>query len=115
MVPLMKIINNNGIYNWLIQRITAVLLLVYTMFIVLYLLNNPNLNYENWSELHAGIAMKVFSLITLISLGAHAWIGLWTVSTDYIKSTGYRCLFQTITTSAILLYLAWGMQLIWSQ
>lgn len=113
MVTSITSFGRSGLYDWMIQRATAVVLLVYTVFILLYLLINSGLTYEQWSDLFSQTWVRVFTLMTLLSLGAHAWIGLWSVSTDYIKPTGPRFLFQVICGAAMFSYLVWGVQVLW--
>lgn len=103
----------NGLYDWMIQRVTAVILAVYTIFIFTFLLMNPDLNYTQWSELFDSLCVRIFSLLALLSMGAHAWIGLWTISTDYLKPTGIRFLFQAVCGLAMFVYVVWGIQILW--
>ena len=41
----------SGLSDWLMQRVSAVILALYTVFVVAYLLFNPNLDYYTWSGL----------------------------------------------------------------
>ncbi len=113
MVTTITSFGRSGLYDWMIQRATAVVLLVYTVFILFYLLTNAGLTYEQWSDLFSQTWVRVFTLMALLSLGAHAWIGLWSVSTDYIKPAGPRFLFQVICGAAMFSYLVWGVQVLW--
>ncbi|WP_346797359.1 succinate dehydrogenase, hydrophobic membrane anchor protein [Halomonas sp. Bachu 37] len=103
----------SGLSDWLMQRVSAVVLALYTVFIVGYLLFNPDLDYYTWSALFAQTWMRIFSLLAFISLAAHAWIGLWTVTTDYIKSTSQRVAAQSVIILGIFVYLVWGIQILW--
>ena len=103
----------SGLSDWLMQRVSAVILALYTVFIVAYLLFNPNLDYYAWSGLFSQTWMRIFSLLAFISIAAHAWIGLWTVNTDYLKSTRLRVGVQTLIILAIFVYLVWGIQILW--
>lgn len=59
--------------------------------------------------------MKVFSLAALISICAHAWVGMWTISTDYITgSTSLRFIFQLVMAGFLFTYLVWGIDILWS-
>lgn len=113
MVTTITSFGRSGLYDWMIQRATAVMLGVYSLFVLCYLLFNPGLDFEQWRALFDQTWMRVFTLLALLSLGAHAWIGLWSVSTDYIKPTGPRFLFQVICGTAMFTYLVWGVQVLW--
>jgi succinate dehydrogenase / fumarate reductase membrane anchor subunit len=113
MVTSITSFGRSGLYDWMMQRATAVILLAYTLFILAYLLFNPDLDYMQWKTLFEQTWVRVFTLLTLLSIGAHAWIGLWSVSTDYIKPTGPRFLFQAVCGTAMFVYLVWGVQVLW--
>ena len=95
MVTTITSFGRSGLYDWMIQRATAVVLLTYSVFILGYLLSNPDLDYMQWKSLFEQTWMRIYTLLVLLSIGAHAWIGLWSVFTDYIKSTGLRFVFQS--------------------
>lgn len=103
----------SGLSDWLVQRVSAVILALYTVFMVGYLLLHPGLDYATWNGLFAQTWMRIFSLLAFVSLAAHAWIGLWTVITDYIKPTGIRLVVQIAVILAIFIFLVWGVQVLW--
>lgn len=113
MVASVTSFGRNGLYDWLMQRVTAVILAAYTLFLLGYLLLTPDLTYAQWSGLFSATWMRIFSLLALLSIGAHAWIGLWTVSTDYIKATGARFVFQAACGLVMFAYIVWGVQILW--
>jgi succinate dehydrogenase / fumarate reductase membrane anchor subunit len=113
MVTTITSFGRSGLYDWMFQRATAVVLLFYTIFIIGYLLFNPDLDYLQWKTLFEMTWVRVFTLLTLLSIGAHAWIGLWSISTDYIKPTGLRFIFQGVCGAAMFTYLVWGVQILW--
>ena len=112
--------SRSGLYDWIIQRTSAVLLAAYTLCILGSLIMNPDMDYQAWSGLFNSNLMRIFSLITLIALCAHAWIGMWTVSTDYITSLQFgnsatiiRVVFQVGIALIVMIYLVWGIQIFW--
>lgn len=103
----------SGLSDWLVQRVSAIILALYSVFMVGYLLLHPGLDYATWNGLFEQTWMRIFSLLAFISVAAHAWIGLWTVVTDYIKPTGIRFTAQTIIILANFVFLVWGIQVLW--
>ncbi|MFB9885017.1 succinate dehydrogenase, hydrophobic membrane anchor protein [Balneatrix alpica] len=113
MVTTITSFGRSGLYDWMMQRITAVVLLSYTLFIVGYLMLNPELTFAQWQAFFAQTWVRIYSLLALLSIGAHAWIGMWQVSTDYIKPTGIRFLFQAVCGTLMFVYVVWGIQVLW--
>jgi succinate dehydrogenase / fumarate reductase membrane anchor subunit len=113
MVASVTSLGRNGLYDWLIQRVTAVILASYTVFLLGYLVLSPDLTFEQWSGLFGHTAMRIFSLLALLSIGAHAWVGLWTISTDYIKPAGIRVCFQAVCGVVMFAYVVWGVEILW--
>jgi len=114
-------LGRSGLSDWLVQRVSAVVLLAYLLFLVAYICTSDALTYEQWRGLFAQIWMRVFSLAALLSLCAHAWIGMWTISTDYFTArmlgaaaTGIRLLFQLGCLAVLLCYFIWCVQILWS-
>jgi len=121
MVTSVTSFGRSGLSDWLIQRVSAVVVLLYVLCHVAIILNRPDMDYISWRALFADTYMKIFSLITLVALSAHAWIGMWTVATDYLttrmlgaRATFWRLLFLVICIAALLVYLIWGIMILWS-
>jgi succinate dehydrogenase / fumarate reductase membrane anchor subunit len=63
----------------------------------------------------------IFSTLAVLSTAAHAWIGMWTIGTDYIRdhyfgrhSTAFRMVYQAGCLMILFLYVVWGLDLFWS-
>lgn len=112
--------SRSGVSDWLAQRVSAYVLAAYFVVIVGYLLGNPGLEYAQWHSFMSCNAMRVFSLLALLALAAHAWVGMWTVFTDYVtelqmgaKATVIRLVLQTGMVIGIFVYVVWGIQILW--
>lgn len=103
----------SGVYDHMIQRLTAVILAVYTVFLFGFVVATPDLQYASWQALFAQGWVRIFSIAALVSICAHAWVGMWTISTDYVKTTALRFLFQFICVAVLFVYLVWGIEIIW--
>jgi succinate dehydrogenase / fumarate reductase membrane anchor subunit len=105
----------NGLLDWIVQRATAVILALYTIFMVSFFLANPEMDYLIWSGFMGNVWVKLFTLVTVLSIMAHAWIGMWTVGTDYMrKSTSTRILFELFFIIALLGFVILSVMAIWS-
>ncbi|WP_111496380.1 MULTISPECIES: succinate dehydrogenase, hydrophobic membrane anchor protein [Marinobacter] len=105
-------LGRSGVYDWLIQRVTAYVLALYTLFLLGFVLFT-NVDYASWAGLFNQTWFRIFSLLALLSIGAHAWVGLWTVTTDYIKATAPRFLAQAFCGVVMFVYVVWGVQILW--
>ena len=97
------------------QRISAVVLAVYAVVMVAFFLFNGSVGYEQWVMFIMSMPMRLLSLLAIVALAVHAWVGMWTVFTDYIKSTGLRIVLQAAMIIAILVYLFWGVMIFWGR
>ena len=102
-----------GLRDWLVQRITAVMIAAYTLFMAGYLVLHPNLDYNVWTGLFSNQVMRSFSLLFLLAVFAHAWIGVRDVVMDYVKSAGIRLAIYVVVILALLLYVIWSVQILW--
>ncbi|WP_421684447.1 succinate dehydrogenase, hydrophobic membrane anchor protein [Stutzerimonas urumqiensis] len=112
--------SRSGLYDWMAQRVTAVVLAAYFIFLLGYLLLNPDLDYTQWSALFSTSWMRIFSLLALVALAIHAWVGMWTISTDYLTNmaigrwaTAVRFLFQAACGIVMFALFVWGVQILW--
>lgn len=105
-------LTGSGSRDWILQRISAVVLAVYSVVMVGFFLFN-DVNFEIWQGFMLSLPMKLFSLVAILSLVFHAWVGMWTVLTDYVKSSGLRLVIQSLVIIAVLVYLFWGVMIFW--
>ena len=120
MVTAVTNLGRSGLSDWLVQRVSSIIMLAYTVFVSGYILLIPELTYPQWQGLFSQLGMRIFSLLTLLSVVAHAWIGLWGVLTDYLterlmgnKGTVLRLLAQFLLAIALATYTLWGIEIIW--
>jgi succinate dehydrogenase / fumarate reductase membrane anchor subunit len=102
-----------GVRDWLAQRITAVVMAVYLLFLAGFLLSHQPLQYADWQSLFQCQLFRLASLLFLLSLYLHAWIGMRDILMDYIKPTGIRLAGEVSVILVLILYLAWSVQILW--
>ena len=112
--------SRSGLYDWMAQRVSAVVLAAYFIFLIGYLVAHPGMDYAQWHGLFSNNAMRIFSLLAMLSIAVHAWVGMWTITTDYLThmalgkwATGVRFLVQAFCGMAMFVLFVWGVQILW--
>ncbi len=120
MVTQVTAMSRNGISDWLIQRLSALLLAFYTVSLVIWFLMTPSLSYDQWQALFDTSWVQVCALVGLLAACAHAWIGVWTCGSDYLsdhslgaRAVIFRFVYQTTSILILIVYLLWGINILW--
>lgn len=103
-----------GVKDWLAQRVTAIVMAVYTIVLLVSFLTGQNFTYEGWAGLFSKQWFKLFSLVAFLALYYHAWVGLRDIWMDYVKNAGLRLLLQLATIFWLIACAAWTVQILWS-
>ena len=102
-----------GLRDWLAQRISAVIMAVYTLLLVVVFLKSTPLTYAAWKDLFAQGWMRVATLLFAASLAWHAWVGVRDILMDYVKPDGLRLALQVVTLLTLAVYVGWAVQILW--
>lgn len=103
-----------GLRDWLAQRVTAVVMALYTLIVLFGFLTGTNFSYEGWAGLFAQQWFKIATFVTFLSLFYHAWVGMRDVWMDYVtKSVALRLVFQVATLLWLIGCAGWAAQIIW--
>ena len=102
----------SGLRDWIFQRISALNLGLYVMVLLGFFITHSPLTFDQWKAFFHMASMEVFSLMALLSLLIHSWIGVWTVITDYIKPLYLRASAQVLLITGLALFFAWGLRII---
>ena len=113
MVSNVSTVGRNGIHDFILIRATAIILTLYTFYLVGFFAFGPELTFATWSAFFAKLSTKVFTMLALLSVLIHAWIGLWQVLTDYIKPAALRAGMQFGVVAVLLVYLFSGFFIVW--
>jgi succinate dehydrogenase / fumarate reductase membrane anchor subunit len=104
-----------GVRDWLAQRVTAVVMLVYTMLVLMALVMLPKFDYWSWKALWQLPLMRYATVLFVIALLFHAWIGVRNIFMDYIKDAGVRLTLYVVVILALIAYGAWAIQILWTK
>ncbi|HVL59456.1 MAG TPA: succinate dehydrogenase, hydrophobic membrane anchor protein [Burkholderiaceae bacterium] len=102
-----------GVRDWLAQRITAVVLLLYIALLLGWLLTVPAVTFDSWAGLFATGWMKVATMVAMLALVYHTWVGMRDIYMDYLKPTGLRLFAQAATIVVLIGYGFWTVLILW--
>lgn len=102
-----------GLRDWLAQRVTAIVMTVYTVLLVVEVLSGPKIDYSSWRMLFAPQWMKLATLLFLVSLYVHAWVGVRNIFMDYIKNNGLRLALHVLAIAWLVACAGWSVQILW--
>ena len=102
-----------GWRDWLIQRVTAVVMFVYTLFFLAVLVALPAHDYDTWQSLWQVPVMRFATLFFVLSILLHAWVGIRNIFMDYVKDTGVRLLLYVLVILTLIAYGVWAWQILW--
>ncbi len=115
-----SLIIRSGVFDWLIQRVSAIVVALYIIILLGWILLAGEVTYVTWRELFSSTWMQLFTLITLLATCAHAWIGMWTIGSDYLRSRTLgegadtlRHVYQIMCILILLVYFFWGVKILW--
>ncbi|MEW5943402.1 MAG: succinate dehydrogenase, hydrophobic membrane anchor protein [Pseudomonadota bacterium] len=102
-----------GLRDWLMQRVTAVVMALYAIFMLGFLLTHPPLQFADWQALFSRQWMRLASLLFFFALYLHAWVGVRDILMDYVHGTLLRLALQLAAILALIAYAAWSVQILW--
>ena len=102
-----------GMRDWLSQRVTAVLMALFTVVLLVQLLMPGPLGYDRWAGIFAAQWMKVLTFVVIVSLAWHAWVGVRDIWMDYVKPVAVRLVLQVFTIVWLVGCAGWAIQVLW--
>jgi succinate dehydrogenase / fumarate reductase membrane anchor subunit len=103
-----------GTRDWLAQRVTAIVMAVYTVILLVVFLTGDDFGYQGWAGMFAQQWFKIATFVTILSLIYHAWVGMRNILMDYCtKSVGLRLVLQVATLLWLVGCAGWAAQIIW--
>lgn len=102
-----------GLRDWLMQRVTAVVMAVYISLMAGYLLMQPYVDYDVWTALFSSQVVRTFTMLFLLSLFYHAWVGIRDIVMDYVKPAWLRLVIHVLVIMVLLLYAIWSVEIFW--
>jgi len=102
-----------GLRDWLAQRITSILMAIFTIAVVARVLLGGKLDYYRWSAIFAPQWMKVLTFVAIVSMLYHVWVGMRDIWMDYVKPVAVRLVLDVATIAWLVGCAGWAIQVLW--
>ena len=103
-----------GLRDWLAQRITAVLMALFTVLVLARIMFSKGpIGYDLWAGLFSSQWMKALTFTVIIALLYHVWVGMRNIWMDYVKPVSLRLSLQVFTIVWLVACAGWGIQVLW--
>ena len=106
-------VHMKGSFIWYTQRYTSIIILCYLIYILSFIFTNQDINFFSWSDFFLSFQVRFLSSIVFLVIVLHAFIGLWTVGTDYLTKRTLGFLSVSLSRRADTLrhvyYLIFGL------
>ncbi|WP_290867405.1 succinate dehydrogenase, hydrophobic membrane anchor protein [Aquabacterium sp.] len=102
-----------GLRDWLAQRITAVLMALFTIVLLAQVIFGGPIGYDRWAGIFSQQWMKTLTFVVIVALLYHVWVGVRDIWMDYIKPVGIRLALQVFSIVWLVGCAGWAIQVLW--
>jgi succinate dehydrogenase / fumarate reductase, membrane anchor subunit len=114
-------LTRSGLGDYVVQRVTAVIIALYALCVLGFFIAIGEVSHAALVGYFGNPIMRLFNTLAVLATAAHAWIGMWTVGTDYLRphyfgaySTSWRLAYQAVCLVVVFVYAVWALQIFWS-
>jgi succinate dehydrogenase / fumarate reductase membrane anchor subunit len=103
-----------GLRDWLAQRVTAVLMALFTVVVLAQVLFTKGpIGYDKWAGIFSAQWMKFLTFSIVVALAYHVWIGVRDIWMDYVKPVSIRLSLQVFSIVWLVGCALWALQVLW--
>ena len=101
-----------GFRAWLVQRISAVYMLLFILYLLAHFIVEPPRSHLAWRGWILSPAVSIVSFVFFAALLTHAWVGLRDVIMDYVKHPGMRVLALAVLVAGLVAMSGWTARIL---
>lgn len=100
----------HGLYSWIAQRLSAIYLGLYIVFLVTTFVLAPVSGYEQWRAWLSSPLISISMAVFALAIAIHAWIGVRDILMDYVHCLVARLALFAIVIGMLLLCFVWMLR-----
>ena len=102
-----------GLRDWLAQRVTAVLMALFTIVLLAQVIFGGPLGYDSWAGIFSSQWMKVLTFVVILAMLYQVWVGVREIFMDYIKPVSIRLSLYVFAIVWLVGCAGWAIQVLW--
>ena len=107
--------NFTGLRAWLVQRITAIYMLLFIVFFLAHFVTDPPHSYQAWHGWMMSSSVSVITAVFFVALLAHACVGVRDVILDYVHPIAFRVGLLVLLGFGLTALGVWVMRILWME
>ena len=101
-----------GLRPWVIQRISALVIVAWLIYNVIGLLFVDDVGYQQWREWLYAPANSLFLGLFVLAVLFHAWIGVRDIVLDYVHNVVLRLLLLSAIMVVLIVSGMWSLRIL---
>lgn len=101
-----------GLRAWLVQRVSAVYMLLFTLFLLFHFVLDPPQSYLAWHGWVRNPGVSIATFVFFAALFLHTWVGVRDVVMDYVRPLALRISALALLGFSLMAMAAWVMRIL---
>jgi len=101
-----------GLRPWVIQRVSAVYIVLFSFYTIYSLLTAGQFSYESWKDWLYHPFNTTVTGVFIIALLFHAWIGMRDIVLDYVKNIMLRIFILAMLMGVLIGSALWAFRIL---
>lgn len=102
-----------GLRAWLVQRVSAVYMLFFIIFLLSHFLLDSPISFLAWHDWILSPVVSIAAFIFFAALLAHTWVGIRDVILDYVHPIAFRVSLLALLGLGLTGIGAWVIRILW--
>jgi succinate dehydrogenase / fumarate reductase membrane anchor subunit len=103
-----------GMRTWILQRLTAVYMLLYLLVFAGFVFRHPIHDFTDWQTLFTAPTTNIATLLFFYALLFHAWVGIRDILIDYVHVSNIRFFLWILINLGIIAMAIWISMILYS-
>jgi len=103
-----------GMRTWILQRLTAVYMLLYLLVFAVLVFRQPTHDFASWHSLFVHPVVNIATVLFFYALLFHAWVGIRDILIDYVHVSSIRFFLWIVVNLTIIAMAIWISMILYS-